>query len=110
MQHGQTRLFMRGRLRHCVAGCLAVALLAAPGAAFAENELKSLMTETPEEGFALAIKLSQKAVVTTQPDAEVRKALRGDYANNADSLIHVSEVVAINFRTVAEANNYWREE
>jgi len=43
----------------------------------------------------------------TQPDAEVREALRPVYANNADSLTFASQVVAINFQTVAAANNYW---
>jgi len=31
------------------------------------------------------------------------------YSNNADSLIAASQVVAINFQTVAAANNYWRK-
>lgn len=69
----------------------------------------SLITETPEEGFALAVKLSQKAVATTQTDAEVRKTLRPAYANDPNSLIAVSHVVAVHFQTVAAANNYWRD-
>ncbi len=71
--------------------------------------LTSLKTATPEEGFNLAIKLSRMAVKLTQPDDEVRGRLRGDYANNADSLTLASQVVATNFRTVAEANNFWRD-
>jgi hypothetical protein len=43
----------------------------------------------------------------TQPSDEIRKRLREDYANNADSLIAASQVVAVNFQTVAAANNYW---
>ncbi len=69
----------------------------------------SLMTETPEQGFALAVKLSQKAVGITQPDVSVRKALRPLYATDPNSLIAVSHVVATHFQTVAAANNYWRK-
>ncbi len=69
--------------------------------------LPSLQTATPEEGFELAIKLSRMAVKKTQPDDDVRSRLRGDYANNADSLTFASQVVALNFQTVAQANGYW---
>ena len=69
--------------------------------------LPSLKTDTPEAGFELAIKLSRMAVKKTQPDDEVRSRLRGEYANNADSLTQASQVVALNFQTVAKANNYW---
>lgn len=70
--------------------------------------LTSLKTNTPQEGFELAIKLSQKAVEYTQPSEEIRKRLRPRYSKNADSLIAVSQVVATNFQTVAQANEYWR--
>lgn len=74
----------------------------------AASEL-TLITATPEEGFALAVKLSQKGVSSVQKDADVRKKLRPDYANDADDLIAVSHVIATNFQTVAAANNYWRK-
>lgn len=70
--------------------------------------LPSLMTETPQEGFELAITLSRRGVKHTQPDVEVLKRLRPDYAENADSLTAASQVIAINFQTIAAANNYWR--
>ena len=72
-----------------------------------EYWLTSLYTRTPQEGFELAIKLSQKAVVYTQPSEEIRKRLRPMYSRDADSLISVSQVVATNFQTVAAANSYW---
>ena len=72
-----------------------------------ENRLTSLITRTPEEGFDLAIKLSQKGVEKTQPSETIRKKLRPKYSRNADSLIAVSHVIATNFQTVAAANNYW---
>ena len=34
--------------------------------------------------------------------------LRPGYAEDADALIAVSQVVATNFATVAAANGYWR--
>ncbi len=74
----------------------------------ADQWLNSLITSTPQEGFELAITLSRRGVKYTQPDTEVLHKLRGDYANNADSLTAASQVVAINFQTVAAANNYWR--
>lgn len=70
--------------------------------------LPSLKTETPEAGFDLAIKLSRMAVKKTQPDDTARSRMRPDYANNADSLTMASHVVAANFQTVAQANDFWR--
>jgi len=101
-----------------VAGLMLATLLAVGGTAAADSHeemsngdtwLPSLITETPQQGFALAVKLSQKGVATTQPDAEVRKAERSEYAEDADSLIAVSHVIATHFQTVAAANDYWRE-
>lgn len=72
--------------------------------------LVTLKTKTPEAGFDLAIDLARKAVEKTQPDATIRKKLRLKYAKNADSLIAVSNVVALYFQTIAEANNYWKKD
>ena len=71
--------------------------------------LPTLKTATPEEGYALAVKMARVAIKMTQPDAEVRDKLRPVYAENADALIASSQVVATDFATVAAANNYWRE-
>jgi hypothetical protein len=70
--------------------------------------LTSLQTETPQKGFELALKLSRKGVAYTQPDPAVREKLRNKYAEDADSLTAASQVVAINYQTVAAANNYWK--
>ncbi len=70
--------------------------------------LKSLRTATPQEGFELAITLSQKGVEYTQPSAEIRKKLRPKYSRDEDSLIAASQVIAINYQTIAAANNYWK--
>ncbi|WP_444999995.1 hexameric tyrosine-coordinated heme protein [Halomonas mongoliensis] len=71
--------------------------------------LPSLITATPQEGFALAITLSQKGVAATQKDAEIRRQKRAEYHDVPDSLIAASHVIATHFQTVAAANDYWRE-
>jgi len=68
----------------------------------------SLITETPEEGRELAILIARKTIAAIQPDADVRERLRPEYAENADSLTAAGHVVAVEFATVAAANNYWR--
>lgn len=70
--------------------------------------LNSLTTNSPQEGFELAIKLSRMGVKYTQPSDEVRAQLRSAYDHNADSLIASSQVIAIHFQTIAAANAYWR--
>ena len=73
------------------------------------SDALSLITETPEEGFALAVALARKGVTETQPDTEVLHRLRDQYANDPDSLTAASHVVAVHFQTVAAANDYWRK-
>ena len=70
--------------------------------------LTTLQTDTPQEGFELAITLARKGVGYTQTSPEVRAELRGGYAHNADTLTAASHVIAVNFQTVAAANNYWK--
>ncbi|MFP7570093.1 hexameric tyrosine-coordinated heme protein [Marivita sp. S2033] len=69
--------------------------------------LPTLITQTPQEGYELAVKLSRMTIKITQPDAEARERMRPEYAEDADSLISVSQVVATHFATVAAANGYW---
>ncbi len=70
--------------------------------------LTTLQTPTPQQGYELAIQLARMGVKYTQPSDEVRKMLCSSYAENADSLTAASQVIAINFQTVAAANHYWR--
>ena len=70
--------------------------------------LASLTTKNPQEGFELAVKLSRMGVKTTQPDVEVLKKLRPEYANDASSLTAASHVIAVNFQTISAANDYWK--
>ncbi len=68
----------------------------------------SLITETPEEGRQLAVKMARLIVKFTQPDAEVRGKLRQAYAEDAAVLTAVTQTVATEFATIAAANNYWK--
>ncbi|GAA2045364.1 hexameric tyrosine-coordinated heme protein [Yaniella flava] len=68
----------------------------------------TLITDTPEQGRELAIMLARKTIAAIQTDGEVRQMLRPGYATNADSLTMAGHVVAVEFSTVAAANNYWR--
>ncbi len=67
----------------------------------------TLITNTPEEGRALALLMARHTIHNIQPDIEVLKCGRIMYSVNPDSLIAASQVVAIEFQTIAAANNYW---
>ena len=75
----------------------------------ADTWLTTLITDTPQQGFELAITLSRKGVRYTPPDPEVLHKLRPVYSNDAHELTAASQVIALNFQTVAAANNYWRK-
>ncbi len=72
--------------------------------------LESLVTKTPQEGRALAIMMARKTIGAIQTDPEKRKQMRPDYADDTVQLISSAQVVAIEFQTIAKANNYWRDE
>nr|WP_199535438.1 hexameric tyrosine-coordinated heme protein [Rhodohalobacter sp. SW132] len=97
----------------------AMLLLVSVSASYAQAEMDSernkdtelsLITDTPEEGFQVAIQLARKGVTSAQPDKEVLFMLREVYAKDPDALIASSHVVAVHFQTVAAANNYWRSD
>ncbi len=71
--------------------------------------LPTLITNTPEEGYALAVKLSRMAIKLTQPDPDARERMRPEYAEDAEALISVSQVVATHFATVSAANGFWKD-
>ena len=75
-----------------------------------DDWLLSLLTDTPQQGFELAITLSRRGVKYTQPDVEVLKELRPEYAHSADALTAASHVIAVHFQTIAAANKYWRKD
>lgn len=73
-----------------------------------EDYMPSLITKTPYEGRMLAIKMVRKTIGTIQQDADIKKAVRKKYQNDPELLIYSAELVAIEFKTIAIANNYWR--
>ncbi len=68
----------------------------------------TLITKTPEEGRALAITLARHTIHAMQGELEVLQSGRSKYATDAFGLIAAGHVVAIEFATIAAANNYWR--
>ena len=69
----------------------------------------TLITATPEEGRALAITMARHTIHKIQPDLDVLKGGRPAYSANPDSLIAASQVIAIEFQTIAAANKYWQK-
>lgn len=70
--------------------------------------LESLITATPQEGRELAIKMARKSIAAVQTDPAVRTKLRKDYAEDTEQLIQIANLIAIEFQTIAKANNYWK--
>lgn len=68
----------------------------------------TLITATPEEGRALAILIARHSIHAMQKEVEVLVAGRPKYAQDPHALIAASHVIAIEFATIAAANNYWR--
>ena len=68
----------------------------------------TLITATPEEGRALAIKLARLVIKATQPDDAVRGKLRPVYAEDPALLMAAGHTVTVEFATIAAANHYWR--
>lgn len=68
----------------------------------------TLITETPEEGRKLAMLIARHTIHQIQPDLDELKKGRPSYATDPDSLTAAAQVVAIEFQTIAAANDYWR--
>ncbi|MEM7466542.1 MAG: hexameric tyrosine-coordinated heme protein [Pseudomonadota bacterium] len=63
----------------------------------------------PNEGRQLAIKLARKSNGEMQSDPAVKKKVRKEYAHKGSTLIAAAQAIAIEFETIAAANNYWRK-
>ncbi len=68
----------------------------------------TLITQTPEEGRVLAITLARHSIRAMQKELDVLKSGREEYAKDPYGLIAASHVIAVEFATIAAANNYWR--
>lgn len=81
-----------------------------PGYAVAgQDYVPSLITATPYEGRQLAIRLARKSIGEMQSDSAVKKEVRAAYSRDGAILIEAAEVIAIEFATIAAANDYWRK-
>lgn len=74
-----------------------------------DDYMPSLITETPYEGRQLAIKIVRKTIGTIQTDAAAKHRVRAKYAEDPGLLMNAAELVAIEFKTIAVANDYWRD-
>ncbi|MEW6990977.1 hexameric tyrosine-coordinated heme protein [Colwelliaceae bacterium 6441] len=70
--------------------------------------IPTLKTSTPIEGRELAIQMVRKTIAAIQPNSEVRQKLRPEYDSNPALLMQAGHIIAIEFQTIAAANNYWR--
>lgn len=75
-----------------------------------EDYMPSLITKTPLEGRMLAITIVRKTIGAIQRDPEIKMAVRKKYEDDPQLLMYAAELVAIEFKTIAIANNYWRSD
>lgn len=68
----------------------------------------TLITDDATSGRALAFAIARHTIHNIQPDLDVLGGGRPNYATTPESLIAAGQVVAIEFQTIAAANNYWR--
>lgn len=74
-----------------------------------DDYVPSLITETPLQGRQLAITLVRKTIGSIQKDAGAKQRVREKYEEDPALLMRAAELVALEFRTIAEANDYWRK-
>ncbi len=70
--------------------------------------MPSLITSTPLEGRHLAILMVRKTIGSIQPDAAAKHRVRKIYSEDPMMLMRAAELVAMEFKVIAEANNYWK--
>lgn len=69
----------------------------------------TLITKTVEEGRALAVMLARNSIHAIQGELETLQSGRTQYAHDPFGLIAASHVIAVEFATIAAANDYWRQ-
>ena len=70
--------------------------------------MPSLITKTPLEGRKLAMKMVRKTIGAIQPDPAIKLAVRLIYQGDPQLLLYSAERVAMEFKIIAIANDYWR--
>lgn len=72
------------------------------------DKIETLLTGSPQRGFELATRISSMMMEVVQPSDEIRDRLLAIYEDDAESVLSACHVIAVNFQTIAAANNYWR--
>ena len=70
--------------------------------------LSTLITSCPQEGFELAIKLSKVGLQASQSDLKLSEKYEPVLVSEVMDVTISSQLIALNFHTIALANNYWR--
>ncbi|MCK5681092.1 hexameric tyrosine-coordinated heme protein [bacterium] len=83
--------------------------IAGDSAPKSSDYMPSLITATPLEGRMLAITIVRKTIGTIQRDSEAKHRIRKIYAEDPMMLMRAVELVSMEFKIIAEANNYWRK-
>src|SRR5262245_20487023 len=75
-----------------------------------ESWLPTLNTNSPQEGFELAVKLSRLAMMVAQSSDVDGQGIRirPIEQDDAPQVIQAAHVIALNFQTIAQANDWWR--
>jgi hypothetical protein len=68
----------------------------------------TLSTNTAQGGFELAVKLSRLAVMVSQSSDDSHQGARPMQPDDASQLVGAAHVIALNFQTIAAANDWWR--
>ena len=71
--------------------------------------MPSLITATPLEGRQLAMKIVRKTIGSIQSNGEIKQRVRKIYSEDPIMLMRAVELVNMEFRIIAEANEYWRK-
>ena len=71
--------------------------------------LPTLNTNTPQEGFELAVKLSRLAMMIAQSYDDDSQPTCPTQRDGASQLVGAAHVIALNFQTIAAANDWWRQ-
>jgi hypothetical protein len=72
--------------------------------------LPTLETDSPHEGIELAVKLSRLGMMLSQSSNHIDKESGGTKNLSATQLIAAAHVIALNFHTIAAANDWWPHE
>jgi hypothetical protein len=72
--------------------------------------LPTLKTDTPQDGIELAVKLSDLGFMVSQGTENSRPSQRNKQNYTHGQRIAAAHVIALNFQTIAAANNWWRPE